>query len=220
MATTTTRLSIAFSSLSLAAALLCGCNDGGTSSSSGAAPSSANSSSNTLSIAGNPVQFVEVGSSYQFRPTVSNASTAAVFSIQNKPSWAAFDTATGTLSGTPAVANAGSSLEIVISVSDGGVISTLLPFAISVVQAATNSTASLSWTSPAVTSSGTQDVEGYHIYFGNSATNLNHVVSVESASATSFVISNLPAGSLYFGIASYNSEKIESSLSSIVNVTI
>jgi hypothetical protein len=215
--TTTTRLCIAFSFMSFAGLLLGGCNDGSDSSSTGAAPSSTSSS---VSIAGNPVLFVEIGSSYQFRPSVSNASAAAVFSIQNKPSWATFDPATGTLSGKPVLANAGSTANILISVSDGGVTSALPPFEIDVVQSATNGTASLSWLSPAANPNGLLEVEGYHIYFGSSATNLTRVISVESPSSTSFVINNLPAGNWYFGIASYSAQKIESSLSGIVNVTI
>ena len=41
------------------------------------------------------------------------------FTIQNRPSWASFDTATGRLSGTPTSANVGAFNNIVISVSDG-----------------------------------------------------------------------------------------------------
>jgi hypothetical protein len=216
---TTTRFCIAFSLLSFAGLILGGCNDGSGSSATGAAPSSTSSTS-AVSIAGNPVQFVEIGSNYQFRPSVSNASAAAVFSIENKPSWATFDPATGTLSGAPVAANAGSSANILITVSDGGMTSALPPFEIDVVQSATSGTASLSWLSPAVNSSGLLEVEGYHIYFGSSATNLTHVVSVESPSATSFVISSLPPGNWFFGIAAYNDQKIESSLSPIVSVSI
>ena len=214
---TTTRLSSAFFLINFALLILSGCNDGYTSS-TGATPSSSTGSS--VSIAGNPVQFVEIGSSYNFRPIVSDATKAAVFSIQNKPAWATFDPATGTLAGTPALANIGRTPNILISVSDGGATSGLPPFEIDVVQSATNGTASLSWLSPTINSTGSLEVEGYHIYFGSSATNLTHVVSVESPSATSFVINNLPAGDWYFGIASYNAQKIESSMSPIVNVSI
>jgi hypothetical protein len=217
---TTTRLCIAFSLMSIASLILGGCNDGADSAATAAAPSST-SASTTLSISGNPAQFVEIGRSYEFHPIVSNAAAAALtFSIQNKPSWATFDPASGTLSGTPAPANAGTSASILISVSDGSVASALAPFSIDVVQSATAGTASLSWLSPQANSSGTLEVEGYHIYFGNSAANLTHVVDVESPNATSFVINDLPAGTWYFGIASYNAEKVESSMSAIVNVAI
>jgi hypothetical protein len=85
---------------------------------------------------------------------------------------------------------------------------------------ATAGTASLSWLTPPANSNGTLEVEGYHIYFGSSAQNLTHVVNVESPNATSFVINNLPAGTWYFGIASYNAEKVESSMSAIVSAGI
>jgi hypothetical protein len=217
---TTIRLWITFSLMSFAGLILGGCNNGDAGPSTGAAPSSTSSTSNSLSISGNPAQFVEIGRSYQFRPSVSNASAAALFSIQNKPSWATFDPATGTLSGTPVPANAGTSGSIVISVSDGGGSSALVPFSIQVVQSATVGTASLSWLSPPANSNGTLELEGYHIYYGSSAKDLTHVVNVESPSATSFVINNLPAGTWYFGIASYNAEKVESSLSAVVSAAI
>jgi len=206
--------------MSFAGLILGGCNNGAAGPSTGTAPSSSSSTSNTLSISGNPAQFVEIGRSYEFRPSVSNASAAALFSIQNKPSWATFDPATGTLSGTPAPADAGTSGSILISVSDGGISSALAPFSIDVVQSATAGTASLSWLSPPANSNGTLEVEGYHIYYGRSAQDLTHVVNVESPSATSFVINNLPAGTWFFGIASYNAEKVESSLSAIVSTAI
>jgi hypothetical protein len=218
--TTTTRLCIAFFLMSFAGLILAGCNDGAQALSTGAAPSSTSSTSSSLSISGNPAQFVEIGRSYEFRPSVSNASAAALFSIQNKPSWAIFDPATGTLSGTPAPANAGTSGTILIGVSDRGISSVLAPFSIDVVQSATAGTASLSWLSPPANSNGTLEVEGYHIYYGSSAKDLTHVVNVESPNATSFVINNLSAGTWYFGIASYNAEKVESSMSAIVSAAI
>jgi hypothetical protein len=218
---TTTRLCIAFSLMSIAALTLGGCNDGSGNAYTAATPNSTTSTSSALSISGNPAQFVEIGSSYEFHPIVSNASAAVLtFSIQNKPSWASFDPASGTLSGTPSAANAGNSGNILISVSDGSATSALTAFSIDVVQSATAGTASLSWISPPTNASGALGVEGYHIYFGNSAKNLTHVVNVESSNATSFVINDLPAGTWYFGIASYNGDKVESSMSAIVSVSI
>src|SRR5580698_9499323 len=41
------------------------------------------------------------------------------FSVQNRPAWASFSAATGTLSGTPTASQTGTSSGIVISVSDG-----------------------------------------------------------------------------------------------------
>ncbi len=219
--TTTTRLGIAFYLMVFAGLMLGGCNDGNRYSTAAALSSTISPSSSALSISGSPAQFVEVGSSYEFRPSVSNVAGAVLtFAILNKPSWAIFDAATGSLMGTPGPSNVGSSGTIAITVSDGGVTSALVTFSIQVTQGTADGTASLSWVSPPVNSNGTLEVEGYHIYFGNSSANLTHVVNVESPNATSFVINSLPAGNWYFGVASYNAQKVESRMSAIVNVSI
>ena len=54
------------------------------------------------------------------------------FTIQNRPAWASFDTATGRLSGTPTAANVGTFSNIVISVSDGKATASLAAFTITV----------------------------------------------------------------------------------------
>jgi hypothetical protein len=57
-------------------------------------------------------------SSYSFQPSASDADNDTLsFSISNKPGWAAFNSGTGRLSGTPT--QAGSHNNIVIAVSDG-----------------------------------------------------------------------------------------------------
>ena len=74
----------------------------------------------TPTIAGTPVTTVNAESSYTFTPTASDSDADTLtFSIVNKPTWASFDTATGTLSGIPANTDAGTMQGIVISVSDG-----------------------------------------------------------------------------------------------------
>ena len=53
-------------------------------------------------IAGAPATQVNAGSAYSFRPTAVDADgDTLTFSIANRPAWAAFNTATGQLSGTP-----------------------------------------------------------------------------------------------------------------------
>jgi hypothetical protein len=82
-------------------------------------------------ISGAPVTAVAAGQSYSFQPAASDADGNTLgFSIQNKPTWASFSTATGKLSGTPTVA--GSYAGIVISVSDGKVATALPAFGIEV----------------------------------------------------------------------------------------
>ena len=49
-------------------------------------------------MSGAPATTVDVGSAYSFRPTASDPDgNALTFSIANKPSWASFNTSTGTL---------------------------------------------------------------------------------------------------------------------------
>ncbi|TMN32480.1 Ig-like domain-containing protein, partial [Pseudoalteromonas piscicida] len=54
-------------------------------------------------ISGSPVTSVLQGQLYDFTPVVTDIDTgdAKVFTITNMPDWAAFDTATGRLHGTP-----------------------------------------------------------------------------------------------------------------------
>jgi len=88
---------------------------------------------NAPTISGTPATSIDAGAAYSFKPTAADADGDKLsYSISNRPSWASFSTSSGTLSGTPATANAGNFGKIVISVSDG-VASTSLPsFAISV----------------------------------------------------------------------------------------
>jgi len=63
---------------------------------------------------------VVAGTAYTFTPTASDPDgNALTFSILNRPSWASFSAADGTLAGTPLVANVNTFANIVISVSDG-----------------------------------------------------------------------------------------------------
>lgn len=82
-------------------------------------------------ISGSPATSGSVGVSYSFQPSAADADGNALgFSIQNKPSWASFNTATGALSGTPSAA--GTFAGVTISVSDGKVTTSLPAFAINV----------------------------------------------------------------------------------------
>jgi len=85
-------------------------------------------------ISGSPDTTVTAGTAYSFTPSAFDAQGDALsFSISHKPSWAGFDSATGTLSGIPG--SAGSYGNIVISVSDGQLSSSLPAFSIQVTAA-------------------------------------------------------------------------------------
>jgi hypothetical protein len=90
-------------------------------------------------ISGTPAQAVNVGTPYSFRPAAKDpAGNTIWFGVNNKPSWASFNSATGQLIGTPAAANVGTYSSIAIWVSDGQKSASLPAFSIQVKGATTN----------------------------------------------------------------------------------
>ncbi|NLS12186.1 DUF4347 domain-containing protein [Vibrio sp. SM6] len=84
-------------------------------------------------ISGTPPTTVAEDTAYSFTPDSNDIDADTLtFSIENKPDWASFDTATGELSGTPTNDNVGSTQGIVISVSDGAGTVSLPDFALTV----------------------------------------------------------------------------------------
>lgn len=70
-------------------------------------------------ISGPAAQTTAAGTAYTFTPTANDPDgDSLAYSVTGKPAWAAFDPATGTLSGTPENADAGTSL-VTIRASDG-----------------------------------------------------------------------------------------------------
>ncbi len=72
-------------------------------------------------IGGSPLTTVAEDTAYSFMPTANDVDVGDVltFSITNKPTWASFDTGTGALTGTPTNADVGTTIGVVISVTDG-----------------------------------------------------------------------------------------------------
>ncbi len=86
-------------------------------------------------ISGNPSNSIFINQTFEFMPQANDPQDLNLeFSITNKPSWASFDTATGTLSGTPTTA--ANHNDITIAVSNGYLSSQLGPFSIEVTIAA------------------------------------------------------------------------------------
>lgn len=84
-------------------------------------------------IAGTPSAQVQATQVFWFKPQASDPDgTALRFAIQNKPSWASFSTADGTLTGTPGAQQAARYENIVIAVSDGQLTAALPAFTIEV----------------------------------------------------------------------------------------
>jgi hypothetical protein len=79
-------------------------------------------------IAGTPSTAATVGKTYTFTPVGDDEDDEILtFSIQNKPAWATFTTATGQLTGTPISANVGTTSNVIISVRDGDGATAALP---------------------------------------------------------------------------------------------
>jgi hypothetical protein len=80
-------------------------------------------------ISGTPTTSIAVGQSYSFTPTASDANgDSLTFTVTGLPAWASFNGTTGRISGTPQVA--GTSANIVITVSDGQASASLPAFSI------------------------------------------------------------------------------------------
>lgn len=185
-----------------------------------AAPVAAN---NPPTISGTPSTTATVGTPWTFKPTAADKDGDTIsFSVVNRPTWANFSIADGSLSGTPTAT--GSTSGITISVSDGKASTSLAPFVITVAAAPTSATASvtLSWDAPTQNSDGTPltDLAGYRVSYGTSATALTSSLKVAGATTTSVTIPGLARGTWYFNLRSYNAAGAESDPTATVSKTI
>jgi hypothetical protein len=174
-------------------------------------------------ISGTPATSVTVGQAYAFTPTASDAEGQTLtFSISNKPAWAAFSTATGTLSGTPGSSYVGTTSNIVISVNDGQYTTSLPAFAIEVQAAPTVGSATLSWVPPTTNVDGTPvtNLAGFRIAYGQNSGSLTQSVTVASPTITSAAIENLSSGTWYFAVKAYTTTGVESDLSNLASKTV
>jgi hypothetical protein len=180
------------------------------------------STNHAPTISGTPARSVNAGSAYSFRPTASDADgNTLTYSIANKPSWATFSTSTGQLSGTPSASYVGTYSNIIISVSDGRVSTSLAAFSISVVDVS-NGGATLSWTPPTANTDGTAltNLAGYRIAYGTSSTALTSTIQVANPGLSSYTLSNLAPGTYYFAVRAYTSSGTESNNSNVQAKTV
>jgi len=178
-----------------------------------------------VTITGSPVTQVGTEQAYSFTPSATDTSgRTLVFAISNMPPWASFSTSTGQLSGTPSASSAGTYPNIVIGVSDGWQSATLPAFAIQVLLAplTISGSATIILTPPTENTDGTAltDFAGVIIYYGTSPSNLNQNVRVASTTQTSYTLTNLDAGTWYFGGVAYTTTGVQSAMSSLVSATI
>jgi hypothetical protein len=177
----------------------------------------------TPTISGAPPTAATVGTLYTFTPKASESDGDPLsFSVKNKPVWASFSIATGTISGTPVAANVGTDPSIVISASTGHASASLAPFSITVKQGSgsgsgSTGSATLSWTAPTTNTNGTAltDLAGYHIYYGTSTSSMTNVINVTNPGTTRYTVSSLAAGTWYFAVNAYTTNGLDSARSNV-----
>jgi len=88
--------------------------------------------------------------------------------------------------------------------------------------APTTGSATLDWVAPTLNTNGTPltNLAGYRILYGTNPSSLTNVITITSASTTSYEITNLSAGTWYFTIEAYNTDGTDSSPSVSASLTI
>ncbi|MGL1958674.1 MAG: PQQ-binding-like beta-propeller repeat protein [Colwellia sp.] len=110
--------------------LLSSCGGGGDNSDNKSTPPAAKK----ITISANPATEINERQAYLLTVSVINAATDSLtYTIENKPSWALFDSNTGQLSGTPTFDDAGLYSNIKISVSDSQNTASIPTFSIDVI---------------------------------------------------------------------------------------
>lgn len=166
-------------------------------------------------ISGAPSTAVIIANAYAFTPNASDPDGDSLsFSVQNKPSWAQFSSATGALTGMPQLGDIGSYANIGISVSDGDLSSSLPQFSVVVVQNADGSI-TLSWTAPTQNEDGTAltDLAAYKFYYGTSPGSYSSQVRVDNPGIATFIIDNLVPATYYVVATAINDAGVESRFS-------
>lgn len=176
-------------------------------------------------ISGSPPTAVQVDIAYSFTPTASDPDgDALTFTIANKPAWAAFNTTTGALTGTPTAAEAGSFLNVTIGVTDGKATANLPSFSVDVTTGpvvANDKSATLSWAAPTQRIDGTSlvNLSGYKIFVGQAPGSYSRVIDVAGAPNTRYTVTGLSIGTWYFSISAYDAAGLESDKSPEVSKT-
>jgi hypothetical protein len=218
------RRAIGTSSLAiLAAVALAGCGGGGEGEQTSAPATPGNGANSAPTIQGSPSASVAAGQAYSFQPTASDPDgDALTFSVTGLPAWAAFNTSTGKISGTPSAADVATYSNIRVTVSDGkgGSASTAM-FAITVTDLGTGSV-TLSWTPPTQNDDGSAltNLAGYEVHYGKDQANLDRSVRLTNPSLNTFVVDSLTSGTWFFAISSINSTGTSSVLSNVASKTI
>jgi hypothetical protein len=181
-----------------------------------------NKPSNTApTVVGAPSTTATEGSTYVFQPNAFDVDgDELTFSINNRPAWASFDSSNGRLSGTPAVGDAGTVSNILISVSDG-IVTTKLPVFSILVDVGKNQTGdagsfTLNWGAPVSRVDNTAlfltEIARFSIHYGTSPGDFPSSIDVENTAQT-LTVTNLPAGTYYVVMTTIDTEGRESTFS-------
>ncbi len=206
--------------------LLSGCLDRGGSgaefSAASATVGGANPDNNPPILSGTPSKVTKINEIYSFTPTAEDPDGDTLsFVVQNLPRWASFNSANGTISGTPDLGDVGTYPNILISVSDGMASAWLPIFSVDVTQTATGSV-TLSWAAPTQNTDGSllDDLAAYRIYYGVSQGNYPNQIKIDNPGITLYVVDNLSPNTYYFVSTSVNADGVESDYSNTATIVV
>lgn len=157
-------------------------------------------------------EYANVGQTYSYLPTASDAEGDALrFSATNLPPWARIDSATGRVSGTPGANDQGVYEGITIVVADGSRQAATAPFSITVLENVATGMASLRWEVPPSKLDGSplDDLAGYRIRYGRNSEDLDQSVFIGDPAVTSYEFTSLPSGIWYFAVVAVNAGGLE-----------
>jgi hypothetical protein len=85
-------------------------------------------------------------------------------------------------------------------------------------------TQQLQWIAPSTRTDGSfldlSELDGFKVYGGPTSNNLELIVDIQDANATSYDLSSLEPGDYYFGVVAYDSNGLQSPISDRVAKTI
>lgn len=198
---------------------LAGCGSSGSGTTENPPPPPVN---NAPTISGAPAPAVNVDELWSFTPTASDADgDTLAFSVANEPSWMSFDSTTGLLQGTPTAAAVGVYDDILISVSDGSLSTSLAPFSVEVTQAALGSV-TLNWSLPTlyIDGSALSDIATVTIRYGTAPGSYPNEIAIPNTATTSYLVENLVPDTYYFVLTITDDADTESDWSNEAQVTV
>lgn len=174
---------------------------------------------NPPTISGTPALSVTRDQSYEFTPSASDPDgDPLTFSIVNQPAWASFDEGSGTLTGTPAETDIGTTAGVTISVSDGELSASLAPFDLEVVQQPLGS-ATVLWDIPTTNADGSpmNDLAGFEVHYGAASQSYTEIMPIDDSAASSVQIDELSPGEYFFAVLAVDTSGNKSALSAEVS---